>query len=108
MNYALWIKYTAHYGNLGGMLFGFLLILYWKFKAKKRTNSSYTGWRTTSTHPNMKVHYNKNERSRDYEFNAQKKEQNDEIDRILDKIRQDGYASLSEKEKKQLFDASNQ
>ncbi|MBR6893202.1 MAG: rhomboid family intramembrane serine protease [Bacteroidaceae bacterium] len=99
---------TAHFAHLGGMLFGFLLILYWKFKAKKRTNSSYIGWRTTSTHPNMKVHYNKNERSRDYEFNAQKKEQNDEIDRILDKIRQDGYASLSEKEKKQLFDASNQ
>ena len=98
---------TAHFAHLGGMLFGFLLILYWRFKAKNRTSHSYSGWRTTSTHPNMNVHYNKNERSRDYEFNAQKKEQNDEIDRILDKIRQDGYASLSEKEKKQLFDASN-
>ena len=98
---------TAHFAHLGGMLFGFLLILYWRYKAKRKTNSSYSGWRTTSTHPNMKVHYNKNERSRDYEFNAQKKEQNDEIDRILDKIRQDGYASLSEQEKKQLFEASN-
>ena len=98
---------VAHFAHLGGMLFGFLLILYWRFKAKNRTSHSYSGWRTTSTHPNMNVHYNKNERSRDYEFNAQKKEQNDEIDRILDKIRQDGYASLSEKEKKQLFDASN-
>lgn len=101
------IDRTAHFAHLGGMLFGFLLILYWRYKAKRRTSRSYTGWRTTSTHPNMKVQYNKNERSRDYEYNAQKKEQNDEIDRILDKIRQNGYASLSEAEKKQLFDASN-
>ena len=55
----------------------------------------------------MTVSYNKNERSRDYEYNAQKKEQNDEIDRILDKIRRDGYASLSEEEKRKLFEASN-
>lgn len=99
---------TAHFAHLGGMLFGFLLILYWRFKAKHRASRSYVGWHTTSTHPNMKVHYNKNERSRDYEFNAQKKEQNANIDRILDKIRQDGYGSLTEKEKKELFDASNQ
>lgn len=98
---------VAHFAHLGGMLFGFLLILYWRYKAKKRTTHAYTGWRTTSTRPNMNVSYNKNERTRDYEFNAQKKEQNDEIDRILDKIRRDGYANLSEEEKRKLFDASN-
>ena len=99
---------VAHFAHLGGMLFGFLLILYWRWESKKGSSrASHTKWRTTSTHPNMTVSYNKNERSRDYEYNAQKKEQNDEIDRILDKIRRDGYASLSEEEKRKLFEASN-
>jgi len=99
---------TAHFAHLGGMLFGFLLILYWRWKAKQpRTSTSRPKWRTTSTHPNLNVSYNKNERSRDYEFNAQKKATNDEIDRILDKVRKDGYGSLTESEKKRLFEASN-
>ena len=105
----LHVDRTAHFAHLGGMLFGFLLILYWRWKSKKKSNHtpSRMKWRTTSTHPNMTVSYNKNERSRDYEFNAKKKEQNDEIDRILEKIRRDGYACLSEEEKRKLFEASN-
>ena len=55
----------------------------------------------------MDSEYNKNEHSRDYEFNARKKEQNDEIDRILDKIRKSGYNQLTDEEKKRLFDAGN-
>ena len=54
--------------------------------------------------PKMKVHYG--ERQQDYDFNAQKKEREEELNRILDKLRKSGYGSLTEDEKKRLFDAS--
>ncbi len=54
--------------------------------------------------PKMKVH--RGGKAQDYEYNARKKEQNDEIDRILDKLKQSGYNSLTTEEKKRLFDAS--
>lgn len=54
--------------------------------------------------PKMKVHYG--EKQKDYDFNARKKASSEEIDRILDKLRKSGYGSLSEEEKKSLFDAS--
>ncbi len=42
----------------------------------------------------------------DYDYNKRKNESNEEIDRILDKIKQSGYGSLTNDEKKKLFDAS--
>ena len=42
----------------------------------------------------------------DWQYNAQKKKKETEIDKILDKIRQSGYASLTEEEKKKLFEQS--
>lgn len=53
-----------------------------------------------------KFTYQKNERTADYEYNARKKENDAQIDRILEKVKAGGYASLTEDEKKQLFDAS--
>lgn len=55
--------------------------------------------------PKMKVHTT-NARTADYEYNARKKAQSDEVDRILDKLKQSGYSSLSEEEKRRLFEAS--
>lgn len=52
----------------------------------------------------MKVHYTN--RTNDYDYNARKKAQSDEIDRILDKLKKSGYESLTTEEKKSLFDAS--
>ena len=43
----------------------------------------------------------------DYEHNARKKADEAEVDAILEKIKKGGYASLSEKEKMRLFDASS-
>ena len=43
----------------------------------------------------------------DYSYNAGKRADEAEIDRILEKIKKGGYASLSDQEKKRLFDASN-
>jgi len=43
----------------------------------------------------------------DWEYNARKKANQDEVDRILDKIRKSGYDSLTKEEKQKLFDSSN-
>ncbi len=56
--------------------------------------------------PKMRIF--KGKRSDDYDYNAQKKEQNADIDRILEKLKKNGYSSLTEEEKKRLFDASKQ
>lgn len=45
-------------------------------------------------------------RADDYDYNARKKQQSEEIDRILEKLKKSGYASLTNEEKKRLFDAS--
>lgn len=55
--------------------------------------------------PKMKVH-STNSRMADYEYNAQKKAQSDEVDKILDKLKKSGYSSLSDEEKRRLFEAS--
>lgn len=47
-----------------------------------------------------------NKRRDDWNYNANKKKEETEIDIILDKIRRSGYASLSEEEKKKLFEQS--
>lgn len=53
----------------------------------------------------MKVVY-KSKRKEDYSYNAKKKATNEEIDKILDKIKESGYHNLTAKEKQKLFDAS--
>ncbi len=55
--------------------------------------------------PKMKVHA-ANSRVTDYEYNANKKQKSDEVDKILDKLKQSGYSSLSDEEKRRLFEAS--
>lgn len=61
------------------------------FKRKRKPKFTYTG--------NAK-------RSADYEYNARKKTSEAEIDAILEKIKKGGYSSLTEAEKKRLFEAS--
>lgn len=46
-------------------------------------------------------------RNADYEYNARKKASEAEVDRILEKIKKGGYATLTDDEKKRLFDASS-
>lgn len=43
----------------------------------------------------------------DYEYNARKKSSEAEIDAILEKIKKGGYSSLTDEEKKRLFNASS-
>lgn len=121
---------VAHLAHLGGMLFGFILIRYWKkhpysgygdfgmnrghqfFDRMKNTweqrggrdtgnatNGNSGSWSNTSQSNNA------NNRS-DWDYNAHKKQQQEEVDRILDKIRKSGYDSLTKDEKQKLFDSS--
>ena len=102
----------GHIAHLGGALAG------WWFAAGLQKGSDVTKWinifidwfwgiwkvKHAPKKPKMKVHYGG--RAGDYEYNARKKEQNDEIDRILDKLKKSGYQSLTTEEKRRLFDAS--
>lgn len=55
----------------------------------------------------MNYHYQAAKRSKsDEDYNQEKKQNNEIIDAILDKIKKKGYASLTEKEKKALFEKS--
>lgn len=110
---------VAHYAHLGGMLFGFLLIRYWH----KRTSDFDWGKKGTSffnqmrnnfqqrSHRNPHMHAEsgkrEDEQQADWNYNAHKQADQEEIDRILDKIRTSGYDSLTKEEKKKLFDSSN-
>lgn len=101
----------GHISHLGGALAGL-----W-FAASLNKGRDITAWinRTLDTFteffsprtrkPKMKIHYGGN-RQKDYDYNARKKSQSDEIDRILDKLKKSGYESLTADEKKSLFDAS--
>ena len=100
----------GHIAHLGGALAG------WWFAAGLQSGHDATKWinlvcdwfaglrRPVKRKPKMKVHYGG--RQADYEYNARKKEREAEIDRILDKLRKSGYNSLTDDEKKSLFDAS--
>lgn len=100
----------GHIAHLGGALAG------WWFAASLSSGYDVTKWinrvldflsgnvKFSSRKPKMKVHYG--DKQKDYDFNARKKERAEEVDRILDKLRKSGYGSLTEEEKKRLFDAS--
>lgn len=102
----------GHIAHLGGALAG------WWFAWSLNKGHDITKWinssidwlfrifdaKKTVKKPKMKV--NKGGRAQDYDYNAQKKRQSEEVDRILDKLKKSGYGSLTTEEKKRLFDAS--
>lgn len=99
---------VAHFAHLGGMIVGFLLILYWSH-GNRLDSEGYIAkikkFFRDRKKPKMKVHYG--EREQDYQYNAKTQEEQAELDRILDKLRKSGYQSLTVDEKKKLFEASH-
>ena len=113
---------VAHTAHLGGMLFGFLMIRYWN----RHPSSGFDRGRGQQFFENLNRNFEQRQRQHqqnnnnhmhaergsskedDREFNARKRQNQEEIDAILDKIRKSGYDSLTKEEKKKLFDASNQ
>ena len=110
---------VAHMAHIGGMLFGFLLILYWRKRPNSHFNFDATRkffdrWsRNSRTSHTGKTSYTSSNTTYsrpedDMEYNARKKARQEEIDKILDKIRVSGYDSLSKEEKRRLFEASHE
>ena len=114
---------VAHLAHLGGMLFGFLLIRYWRRHPGRGYNrvggrqffdSMRSSWEqrthrkadTTNSFGHTSTRSN-GERNPDWDYNARRRASQEEIDRILDKIRRNGYDSLTRDEKQTIFDASN-
>ncbi|MDD7318925.1 MAG: rhomboid family intramembrane serine protease [Prevotella sp.] len=101
---------VAHFAHLGGMLFGWLIIKYWK---NHPGSDSYLG-NGEQFFDNMKRKWEKRKEKdlpkNDYNdrgYDERKKENDEETDRILDKIKRSGYDSLTAEEKRRLFDNGN-
>lgn len=111
---------VAHFAHIGGMLFGFLLIRYWR---RQDSGTQFKGWdswnpRSNSLWQRVKGWFKssgsgatppppprepQNHQS-DYNYNARQRQKQERVDQILDKIKKSGYESLTEEEKRELFD----
>ena len=108
--------HVAHLAHLGGMIFGFFLIRYWRkhpqnggryninsgpnFFDRMRTNWEQHNQKKAA---NNTGHFTSSDNS-DWDYNAHQKAKQEEVDRILDKIRKSGYESLTREEKNTLFE----
>lgn len=106
----------AHFAHLGGALWGLF------FVANIKKNKDYSVWfdkviskilRFFTPKKKIKIvwkkkqaYSNKKPPTDDYQYNANKKERQNKLDLILDKIKESGYDSLTKSEKDFLFDAS--
>ena len=107
---------VAHVAHLGGMVFGFFMIRYWRKQAMGYGSSNgmdaFEKLRDIlgGKRNRQKFNYTRNNsyqsHQQDWDYNAKKKATQEEIDRILDKIRKSGYDSLTKEEKQMLFDQS--
>lgn len=90
---------VAHFAHVGGMLFGFLLIMYWRYKMGD--------WR-----PDFHINFKKNQGfeagrpKSDWDYNKERSDDDRRTDEILDKISKGGYDSLTKEEKEFLFKQS--
>ncbi len=81
----------GHISHLGGALVGVFFALWMKQNIRN---------------PYRKQHKQSYKHSKDYTFNTEKKQEEENINRILDKISKSGYESLTAKERKDLFNSS--
>ena len=117
---------VAHFAHLGGMLFGLLLLLYWRNGGGR--NNTNSRWYDQGGHYDRgqgsgmsqwfsslkkrmqrpKMHVTRGGKfGQDMDYREAERKDEEEMDRILDKIRKSGYQALSDEEKRKLFDISN-
>jgi membrane associated rhomboid family serine protease len=105
---------VAHLAHLGGMVFGFFMIRYWrkhptagygKSQGEQFFENLRSSWekRSKKSADSFSRNY-KSTGNPDWDYNAQKQREQEEIDNILDKIRKNGYESLTSEEKRKLFE----
>ena len=108
---------VAHMAHLGGMIFGFFLIRYWRNHPD--SSQRFNRGKGQEFFENLKRKFDERQEHRqaegdtadarretDEEYNMRQRQNQEEIDAILDKIRKSGYDSLSKEEKRKLFDQS--
>ena len=109
----------AHMAHLGGMLFGLMLILYWRNGGGNSRQSGYRNYRQNKNNwdnfrnrfaalfkkkePHIDITYG-GRYGQEAAYRQQKKEQEEELNRILDKVKKNGYEGLTAEEKRRLFD----
>lgn len=110
---------VAHLAHLGGMVFGFFLIRYWRrhpdIRYSRRSgqqlfDSMRASWERRTGRKDRGGVFTNSANTRhesDWDYNTRRKAEQERMDEILDKIRRNGYESLTREEKQQLFDASN-
>ena len=110
---------VAHLAHLGGMVFGFFLIRYWRrhpdIRCSRRSGQQFfdsmrASWERRTGRKDRGGVFTNSANTRhesDWDYNARRKAEQERMDEILDKIRRNGYESLTREEKQQLFDASN-
>lgn len=118
---------VAHFAHLGGMLVGLLLLLYWRNgggrNSRNRHNNyydrdyydrgqgggfSFRQWlakKFSKKNPDIKVTWG-GKYEKDFTYRQRKQQEEEELDRILDKVKKSGYTNLTEEEKRRLFDMS--
>lgn len=118
---------VAHFAHFGGMLFGWLLMRYWRKQAQHRRfvhpataqAQSSRGLLQRIRHalgladsvpPPPPNAYDqtapRTPHAADYDYNRQRQSETEIIDQILDKIKAHGYDSLTKEEKQRLFEFS--
>ena len=92
---------VAHLAHLGGMIFGFFMIRYWQ----RHPSHDFSQRRGPNAFEKMKDFYERHsqptpesprEETRtesDWDYNKRKKAEQDEVDRILDKIRNNAFST---------------
>ena len=109
---------VAHIAHLGGMIFGLFLIRYWQKHpyggygmqgGMQFFNSMKNKWEQKRGSHRRNDRWQGNDdrwqdHNADWDYNARQQASQEEIDRILDKIRKSGYDSLTKEEKQTLFD----
>lgn len=111
---------VAHFAHLGGMLFGLILILYWRKDARRKAYG-FSLWKEYSS--KKKSFWDRFKESKsETKFQSAKpvekpepktdpmderRAQQEEIDRILEKVKRSGYSCLTEEEKRTIFDFRN-
>jgi len=109
LNVASYDNIGGNISHLGGALMGYLFIFQYKrgvdfSKGINRFFDWISGLLSIKPKSKMKVAYKR--KVTDEEYNYNKKVEQENIDRILDKISKSGYESLSKSEKEILFKAS--
>ena len=99
---------VAHFAHLGGMLFGLILILYWKKHGMNGPDFDLKKWKGWFWKFKDRKKYTRYEEVKemprnDGEYNRQRAAKERSVDAILDKVSKNGYGSLTDEEKEFLF-----